>query len=291
MVMRHSRREFLKLGSAAIVSSPAIVQARSASRSLRLPLGLQLYSVRDLLPKNYAGTLKKIGALGYREVEAAGYYNHSVAEINQAMRDANLDLVSTHYASSLLHQQLDTILDFNKALGVRYIVCSSPEHKDPSQSGPLTLDDWRWNAEQLNLLGEKVQAAGFRFGYHNHYMEFRAVDGVVPYEELLRLTDPSKVTMEMDCGWVRVGGGDVVDYLRKYPARITMLHVKDFKSITDHPAAAELGQGVIDYGPIFHEAAKTGNIKHCFVEQEGFDMPPMQALKIDADYMHKLGMG
>jgi sugar phosphate isomerase/epimerase len=289
--VRSSRREFLKLSSAAIISSPAVAHARLANRSLHLPLGLQLYSVRDLLPKDYAGTLKEIGALGYREVEAAGYYNHSVAEIQQAMHDANLDLVSTHYSSSLLHQQLDTIVAFNKALGVRYIICSSPERKDPSRSGPLTLDDWRWNAQQLNLLGQKVQAAGFRFGYHNHFMEFRETDGVVPYDELLRLTEPSKVTMEMDCGWVRVGGGNVVDYLRKYPTRITMLHVKDFKSITDHPAAAELGQGIIDYGPIFREAARTGNVKHCFVEQEGFDMPPMEALKIDAAYMRKLGMG
>ena len=142
----------------------------------------------------------------------------------------------------------------------------------------------------------KVSAAGMKFGYHNHTMEFHAIDGVVPYDELLRLTDPAKVTMEMDCGWVVVGGGNPIDYLRKYPTRITMLHVKDFKGITrcfiDNECAHDrrAGQGSIDYRPIFEEAAKAGVVKHCFVEQEGYNVPPMEGLKIDADYMHKLGI-
>jgi sugar phosphate isomerase/epimerase len=160
----------------------------------------------------------------------------------------------------------------------------------------FTLDDWRWNADEFNALGEKVHTAGMKFGYHNHVTEFHTTDGIVPYVELLRLTDPSKVTMELDCGWVIVGGGNPVEYLRRYPARITMLHVKDFKradtppSNTNRPTGTELGQGTIDYRPIFQEAAKTGNVKHCFVEQESFDVPPMQSLKMDADYMHKLGV-
>ena len=163
--------------------------------------------------------------------------------------------------------------------------------------GAFTLEDWRWNAEQFNAIGAKVSAAGLQFGYHNHTMEFHQIDGVVPYVELLRLTDPAHVTMEMDCGWVVVGGGNPIDYLRKYPTRISMLHVKDFKGITARssirnvPTIVELGQGSIDYRPIFEEAAKAGVVKHCFVEQEGYNVPPMEGLKIDADYMHKLGIG
>ena len=96
-----------------------------------------------------------------------------------------------------------------------------------------------------------------KFGYHNHTMEFHKTDGVVPYDELLRLTDPAHVTMEMDCGWVTVGGANPIDYLTKYPTRISMLHVKDFKNITPDssienvPTIVELGQGSIDYRPIF----------------------------------------
>jgi sugar phosphate isomerase/epimerase len=103
--------------------------------------------------------------------------------------------------------------------------------------------------------------------------------------------------MEMDCGWVVVGGGNPVEYLRKYPTRISMLHVKDFKgivassSMTNPPTITELGEGSIDYRPILEAAANAGNVKHCFVEQEAFDVPPMQSLKIDADYLRKLGVG
>jgi sugar phosphate isomerase/epimerase len=228
-----------------------------------------------------------------------------VAQVKQAMSSAGLHLVSAHYSSDDLHQQLDEILAFNKELGVHYIICSFPGFKDPSRvknlsskdrTNAFNLEDWRWNAEQFNAIGKKVSAAGLQFGYHNHTMEFHAIDGVVPYDELLRLTDPAHVTMEMDCGWVVVGGGNPIDYLRKYPTRISMLHVKDFKgitansSITNVPTIVELGQGSIDYRPIFEEAAKAGVVKHCFVEQEGYNVPAMQGLKIDADYMHKLGI-
>ncbi len=296
--MNPTRRAFLKTSSTALLGT-TLTQSHSlfaATPTLHVPLGLQLYSVRALLPKEYDGTLKEIGALGYREVEAAGYFNHTPAEVKQAVAAAGLHLVSSHHSSDDLHKKLDEIIAFNKEVGVTYIVCSSPGFKDPStpknpdRNHAFTLEDWRWNADQFNQFADKVIAAGMRFGYHNHTPEFHEVDGVVPYDELMRLTDPAKVTFEMDCGWVVVGGGNPIDYLKKYPTRISMLHVKDFKPDTTPPVPAELGTGHIDYAPIFAEAAKTGNIKHCFVEQEGFNMPPMQSLKVDADYMHKLGI-
>ena len=303
-MLKQSRRDFVKAGSAALIYSSTV--SRLAAQTLKVPLGLQLCSVRELLPKDYEGTLKQLGAIGFREVESAGYYNHSAAQVKQAMSDAGLHLVSAHYGSDDLHQKLDEIIAFNKELGVSYIICSFPGFKDPSRVKGLTpkqrstafnLQDWRWNAEQFNTIGAKVSAAGLKFGYHNHTMEFHKTDGVVPYDELLRLTDPAHVTMEMDCGWVTVGGANPVEYLRKYPTRISMLHVKDFKNITPDssienvPTIVELGQGTIDYRPIFQQAAKSGVVKHCFVEQEGYNVPPMEGLKIDADYMRKLGIG
>jgi sugar phosphate isomerase/epimerase len=304
--VKPSRRDFIKAGSAAVVCGTALMQSReSAAQTINLPLGLQLYSVRDLLPKDYQGTLNQVGALGFREVESAGYFNHSASEVKQAMDTAKLKLVSAHYPMDSLNKNLDEILAFSKAVGVGHIICSSPRLKDPSRYKTMkpeerehafTLDDWRWNAEQLNTLGEKATAAGFKFGYHNHFTEFHVTDGVVPYDELMRLTDPAKVTMEMDCGWVVVGGGDPVSFLRKYPNRITMLHVKDFKrkeasaSLAKEPVVEELGRGSIDYGPIFAEAAKAGKLIHIFAEQEAFNVPPMESLKIDADYLRKLGL-
>lgn len=300
----HSRRDFLTIGTAGLVYGSAFLRSnRLLAQSLGLPLGLQLYSVREMLPKDYAGTLKQVGALGYRQVEAAGFYDHSASEVKQAMKNAGLDCVSAHYSYDNLSTQFDEVLEYNKSLGVHYIICSSPGFKNPARlknvkrgdwANAFTLEDWRWNAEQFNKFGEKVHAAGMKFGYHNHTMEFQKQDGVVPYIELLKLTDPSKVTMEMDCGWVVVGGGNPIELLERYPTRISMLHVKDFKvtgkpmSVTNPPPSAELGRGSIDYRPILKAAAKTGHIRHCFVEQEEYDMPTMQALKIDAEYMRKL---
>ncbi|MDQ1451539.1 MAG: hypothetical protein QOK38_1405, partial [Acidobacteriaceae bacterium] len=282
-------RQFLQTSAA--VSACALMTTHPILGSpFGLPLGLQLYSVRKVLPADYAGTLHKVAALGYREVEAAGFYGHSAAEVKAAMADAGLRCVSVHYPWSQLSTGLDAILEFHKVLGAEYIVCASPGHKTPPAAGAertFTLEDWRWNAEQFNQAAAKVKAAGFRFGYHNHTPEFVVVDGVTPYDELMRLTDPSLVTFEMDCGWVIVGGGDPVALLHKYPNRISMLHVKDFQPGVTPPHAAQLGHGRIDYRPIF-QAAKKGEIRHYFVEQEEFDISWDEALRIDADYMKAL---
>ena len=185
--MKQSRRDFVKAGSAALIYSSSV--ARLKAQTLKVPLGLQLYSVRELLPKDYEGTLKQLGAIGFREVESAGYYNHSAAQVKQAMSDAGLHLVSAHYGSDDLHQKLDEVIAFNKELGVSYIICSFPGFKDPARikglspkerSTSFTLQDWRWNAEQFNTIGTKISAAGLKFGYHNHTMEFHKTDGVVP---------------------------------------------------------------------------------------------------------------
>lgn len=293
-----TRRAFARSASASLLCGSTFLRNSLLFASpFSLPIGLQLYSVRDLLAKDYGGTLKQLSAIGYKEVEAAGYFGHTSDQVKHAMQSSGLRCVSAHYSYTDLDKNFESTLEFNKALGVDYIICSFPGFKDPSRlrdkSFPFTLDDYRWNAAQFNRLGEKAKAAGFRFGYHNHTMEFHVQDGVVPFDELLRLTDPSLVTIEMDCGWVVVGGADPVDYLHRYPSRISMLHIKDFKhsdkssSVVEPPPAAELGQGIVDYRPIF-EAAKKASITHCFVEQEGYDMPVMDALRIDADYMRKL---
>ncbi len=303
-MLKQSRRDFLKTGSASLIYGSALLQGATAfAKTLKVPLGLQLYSVREQLPKDYDGTLKQIAAIGYREVESAGYYGHSPADVKAAMNAAGLKLVSAHYSSDDLHKSLDEIIAFSKAVGNSHIICSFPGFKDPARVSGLkgearlhafTLEDWRWNAEQFNIFGEKTRAAGIQFGYHNHFLEFTKAEGVTPLDEIIRLTDPAKVTFEMDCGWVVVGGGDPVSYLKKYPTRITMLHVKDFKNPSAPPGTdrqvAELGQGSIDYAPIFKQAALAGHIHHIFVEQEAFDMPPMESLKVDADYMRKLGV-
>ena len=299
-----NRRQFLR--SSAIAAAAAVLLPARAARAnpFGLPLGLQLYSVRDQLKADYAGTLKQVESFGFREVEAAGFFNQPPAQVKAAMAAAGLHCVSAHYSAQQLLQNFDAILAFHTEPGTaRYIICSFPGFRDTAKAGKLpfkqqvtafTADDWKWNAEQFNTWGAKAKAAGFQFGYHNHTMEFASKDGTVPYDVLVTQTDPKLVVFELDCGWVTVGGGSPEHYLRTYANRIKMLHVKDFKrgagqgSVDNPPPAAELGQGTSDYPAIF-KVVKPGTIQHMFVEQEAYpDMPWEQALKVDADYMGKL---
>jgi sugar phosphate isomerase/epimerase len=282
--MTITRRSFL--GTSPAAAALLYTGVGRAASSLMLPVGVQLYSVRTLLPTDYAGTLKQLGAIGYKEVEAAGFFNKPVEEVKAAMTAAGLRCVSAHYGLGLLLQHLDEILPFCKSLGVGYVTCSSPMKKDPNApKGPLTMDDWRWSADQFNQVATKVQAAGMQFAYHNHHAEFTAIDGVLPWEELVKNTNPAKVNFELDCGWVVIGGQDPVHFLKTYPKRIVMLHVKDFKD--NKEPSVELGTGSIDYAPIFAAAAAGGHIRHCFVEQEEFQAPIMESLAVDAKYMKK----
>jgi sugar phosphate isomerase/epimerase len=298
---RTSRRTFLQTGAASLVGA-SLTPRRAQASPWGRPIGLQLYSVREMLAKDYAGTLRQVAAIGYKEVEAAGFYGRTAPQVKAAMSSAGLDCVGAHYSYTDLYPALDQIIAFNQQIGSRYVVCSFPGFRNPArvqgksfaeQVNSFTLDDFRWNADQFNRIGAKVAKAGLMFAYHNHTMEFTPTHGVTPFNELLRLTDPALVTFEMDCGWVHVGGGDPVFYLRHFPTRITLLHVKDFKptaqpaSVAHPPPPAELGRGTMDYRPIF-AAAQDRYIKHYYVEQEGFDMPPLQALRIDFNYMQQL---
>ncbi len=280
-----TRRSFLKT-TAAVAAVAGTGALRLAAKPLGLPIGLQLYSVRNLLPKDFDGTLAQVRAAGYTEVEAAGYYDKTAVDFRKAMDKAGLRCTSTHHTLALLLAQQDELIEYGRALGLDYIICPWPRRRDPALTGALTLDDWRWVAGELNRIGEKVKAAGMSFGYHNHGPEFGVENGVVFYDELLRLTDPKLVCFEMDCGWVAAAGRNPVDYLSKTPERFPLLHVKDMvKGANGQYHSTVMGRGVVNYKPILRAA--TG-LKHYYIEQEEFDMDPIEALRLDAEYMKKL---
>lgn len=281
-----TRRDFARLSALAFAAAATRVEARP----LHLPIGLQLYSVRDLLPKDFDGTLTQVRAAGYTVVEAAGYYDRSAQEFRRSMDRAGLRCVSTHYTLSQFQTQLDQLLDYAHALGLEYMVCSSSGgvHRDPRAKGEPTLDDWRFIAGEFNRIGEKVKSAGMTFGVHNHTPEFATIDGTLVYDELLRLTDPQFVVFEMDAGWVTASGHNQLTYLRKEPQRFPLMHVKDMVKPANGPMhSTELGHGLINYAPILRAAT---HLRYYFIEQEEFDMDPMRALRIDADYMRKLNV-
>ena len=272
--------------SSAVAAAAVLGADRLAAKPLSLPIGLQLYSVRELLPKDFDGTLHKLHEIGYVEVEAAGYYDRTAPEFRKAMDQAGLRCVSTHHPLAPLRAHLDEFIEYGHTLGLEYIVCPSAMHRDPNAKGPLTLDDWHFVAGELNRIGEKVKAAGMSFGYHNHTPEFGTEAGVTFYDELLRLTDPKFVCFEMDCGWVHAAGRNPVDYIKKSPERFPLLHVKDVAKLASGEFQSSiLGMGTLDYRPIFHAAT---SLKHYFIEQEEFDIDPIEALKLDAEYMRKL---
>jgi sugar phosphate isomerase/epimerase len=282
-----SRRDFLK-ATLAVAAANLVGTRTLAAAPLHLPIGLQLYSVRNLLPKDFDGTLHQLSAAGYREVEAAGYFNKTAAEFRHAMDQAGLRCISAHHTLVQLRSQLDELIEFGHTLGLEYIICSSSGgvHRDPSAKGDLTLDDWRYVAGEFNRIGEKLKSAGITFGMHNHVPEFAVENGVLVYDELLRLTDPRYVVFEMDCGWVTAAGHNPVDYLSKAPERFPLLHVKDMTREADGKFhSVVMGTGVANYGPILRAA--TG-LKHYFIEQEEFVGDTMTELREDAEYMRKL---
>jgi sugar phosphate isomerase/epimerase len=281
-----SRRSFLK-ASGALAAAACVGSERLIAAQLHLPIGLQLYSVRNLLPKNFEGTLQQLAAAGYKEVEAAGYFDKTAADFGNALNKAGLKCVSTHHQLTQLKTQFDQLIEYGQALGLEYIICSwAGVHRDPTRKGELNLDDWRYVADQFNAIGEKVKAAGMTFGYHNHVVEFGTENGTVFFDELLKRTDPKLVVFEMDCGWVVGGGHNPVEYLSKFPERFPLLHVKDMVKEPDGKLRnVVMGKGFVDYKPIFRAA--TG-LKHYFIEQEEFEGDPMMELREDADYMKKL---
>ncbi|WP_229741114.1 sugar phosphate isomerase/epimerase family protein [Silvibacterium dinghuense] len=290
-----TRRAFLSASAACVLgaSTPC-----SFSLPVGIPLGLQLYSCRVALARDYAGTLQQVSAAGYREVEAAGFFGHTAGEVKTMMASAGLRCIGGHYPLVDLLKAPDETIAFAKEAGLSCLICASPSTPDPARPAAypggawqyllhqMTADDWKWNAEQFNRLGEKVKAAGLRFGYHNHTPEFRDLGGGQKgYDILLANTEPSLVTFELDCGWAAASGQDAAAILRRYSHRISLLHLKDLKPA---PAGTEpssrhstiLGQGVVDYAPIL-AAAKAANIRQAFIEQEEFDGPVFEALKED----------
>src|SRR3954451_6510525 len=281
-----SRRSFLKTAGA--LAATAYAGGKFATGAVpHVPVGLQLYSVREQLPKDLDGTLHQLGAIGIKEVEAAGYFHKTAAEFRHSLDAAGLRCVSTHHALLELKPKLDEWIEYGHTLGLEYIVCSwAGVHRDPARKGEMNLDDWRYAADEFNKVGEKVKAAGMTFGYHNHWVEFGTENGVVFYDELLKRTDPKLVVMEMDCGWVVAGGHNPVDYLSKTPERFPLLHVKDLAKQPDGKYKnVVMGKGPIDFKPIMQAA--TG-LKHYFIEQEEFQGDPMTDFREDVEYMRKI---
>jgi sugar phosphate isomerase/epimerase len=290
MIDAISRRNFLTSAGAGLTTLALGRAGRLLANPYNLPVGLQLYTVRDHLEKDLPGTLKKVAAIGYHDIEVGGfeYYGQKPAELRRMLTDNGLKAVSTHFTEDQLKSNIDKNIAGAKECGVNYIVLASLNDQDRG-----SLDAIKRDAEWFNKIGEVINRAGCRFNYHGHNFDFAAVEGAVSYDELIKRTDPKLVNFELDCFWCVRAGKDPADYFHRFPGRFPQLHIKDLKpgyppTTGEGPAAfTEVGQGVIDWKKIFR-AAKEGGLKHFYVEQDEVDRDSMESAKMSYDYLHNL---
>ncbi|MEP7233508.1 MAG: sugar phosphate isomerase/epimerase [Ginsengibacter sp.] len=278
----NSRRRFLRTSGAIAAGSfllPGIVQA--AKRNAAKDVGVQLYTVRKEMLEDNMGTLKKLAALGYKEIESAGsekgnYYGLKPAEMKKACKDLGMTLRSGHVHFDGKWQQ--TIDDAVEA-GQEYVIVSSMPTRGQ------TVDNYKSVADAFNKAGEAAKKSNLSFGYHNHDFEFEKENGKILYDVLVENTDPQYVNLEMDLGWVIVTGNDPMAYFAKYPGRFPLWHLKDMDMQEKH--SVEFGKGGLDIKKMLGAAKKSG-MKYFFVEQEEYATTPFDALAYNYDYLKKM---
>ncbi len=273
------RREFVQTMAGAGLAI-ACTGVRAVPRATKLDrIGLQLYTVRDQMKLDFESTIARVAQIGYQEVEFAGYYNRSPADLRAILDHNGLSAPSTH-VSFENDAQWKTALDAAKAIGHEYIVMPwIPEERRK------TLDDWKNFAQVFNRAGQMAHDAGIQFAYHNHDFEFPKLEGQVPYDVLLQNTDPKLVQLEIDLYWITKAGQDPLAYFARWPGRIPLVHVKDSAGPPEHKMV-DVGQGKIDWKRIFAKRDQAG-IKHAIVEH---DQPPQpfEDIATSARYLKSL---
>lgn len=246
------------------------VAARKAfafeERSKLSRFGIQLYTLRRAAAADLGGVLAQLGKIGFKEVEFAGFYNHPASEVRDMLKHNGLVAPSAHIAIEQIETNAAKTFDDAHTVGLQWItVPSLPRGKH------VTVDDWKGVAAQFNAAAKSVNSAGFHFAFHNHNDIVRKTGDVLPIEILMAETDPSLVSYQMDIYWAVSGGSDPLALLAKYPGRFKMFHVKDGKPPYTDASQTDLGQGTIDFKPIF--AAGKG-IEHYFMESDSAADPP-----------------
>jgi sugar phosphate isomerase/epimerase len=269
-----NRRTFLE--TAGTVAAATLLTSRmgwAAGDHKIDKVGVQLYTVRDQMKADFDGTIAKVAQIGYKEVEFAGYFDHTGQQVRAACDKNGLAPISTHVQYDELDDKFPSVVETSKTIGLKYIVC--PWIPEELRKSP---DIWKKAAEKFNRCGELSKKAGMQFAYHNHWFEFLPVDGKLPYDQLLKECDANLVKMEMDLCWITAAGGDPLKYFNMYPGRFPLVHVKDLKKLPevstgggqdfgDHADLTSVGDGIIDWKKIFAQSDKAG-IKHYIVEHD-----------------------
>ncbi|RYY37544.1 MAG: sugar phosphate isomerase/epimerase [Sphingobacteriaceae bacterium] len=267
-----NRRTFL--GQAGLLGAAVLLKPNFASAKGVSKVGLQLYSLRDYLPKDVKGVTAKVAAAGYKEVETYGYskangfWGLDAKAYSELLKANGLVSPSGHYGIESYFRDgntkdIDEAIEAAKIIGQTYVIL-------PYMGGDLidTAEKCKAMAKKFNAAGEMLQKHGLKFGYHNHNFEWKPVEGTTFYDVLLQETNPKLVTLELDLYWVVRSNLDPAKMLITHPDRFKLVHVKDADK-ANVELNTEIGKGSVDYKAIFAVAKKAG-IKHFIVEQENF---------------------
>jgi sugar phosphate isomerase/epimerase len=257
-----SRRDFLALSA----TLPWALRSVASASPSKIPVGLELYSVRESLKTDPDGTLRAVAKMGYECVEFyAPYFEWNEAQAKQTRKlldELGMKCYSTHNAATNLNpENIEKAKDLNHILGSGYLVLAWSDPK-------TTLDGWKAVPDMLNAAADKLEPAGLKAGYHNHTAEFTAVGGQRPIEIIAKNTKPS-VMLQLDVGTCLEAGGDPVAWIRANPGRIRSIHCKDWSPQADKGYKVLFGEGAADWKGIFKAAESGGGVEFYYIEQEG----------------------
>lgn len=282
------RRRFVhkSLGAGLLLTSAGRAAA-AGIRTLPEAWGLQLYTLRSLMARDVERTIAAVARIGYGEVEFAGYFGRSPAQIRATLEAEGLTAPAVHLSLQELRSSFEEAVDAAAEIGHRYLILpylAGPERPGgDGATGTALVDGYRRLADELNELGARCRDAGLLFAYHNHDFELEEVNGLRLLDVMIENTDPELVRYEIDLFWIVHGGGDPFDYFERYPGRFDLCHVKDR---TADGEMVDVGAGVIDFEAIFAQSAQAGLI-HYFVEH---DTPgdPMASVRISYEHLASL---
>ncbi|MBK8291709.1 MAG: sugar phosphate isomerase/epimerase [Flammeovirgaceae bacterium] len=276
------RRKFIQtsaIATAGMLTLPSIFAEAKGKKAI----GLQLYTLRDVIMNDVKGTLDKVASWGYTEVETYGYgdgklFGMPVAEFGAHLKGIGVQVVSGHYGIDLLSNNWDKACADAQSMGQKYVVVPWLDQKYYS-----SLDELKRTCQAINSAALVAKKYKLRMGYHNHAFEFEPVEGKVMFDVMLDELDPKLVAIEMDLYWMVNANQDPFKYFEEYPGRFELWHVKDMDK-NNRENNADVGTGSIDFTKLFKSAKKSG-MKKFFVEQETYPSNPMQSVENSIKYL------
>ena len=249
----------------------------------KIPVAVQLYTLREETEKDFVGTLRKVAEIGYAGVEFAGYGGLSAREMKALLDELGLKPAGAHAGIEALETDLSAVIDYQLAIGNPYVGCPGlPEDRRKDAAS------WKRTAAQLTAIGEECARQGLVFYYHNHAIEFECFDGETGFDILFGNSDPRFLKMQPDLYWLKKGGADPVATIDKYAGRIPLVHIKDMANDAEG-SFAEIGEGILDWPNIFAAAERAG-VEWYIVEQDVCRRPPLESVALSLRNLKKMGI-